>query len=350
MMRRMVGARKSLGFTLIEAVACLGVISIMFLGVSSIVANFLSLQKENESHSAMNRLAQIIRDRVGTESLCTAAIQPGNFPVNGAGNAMNVDLASSLPIALSYTGLGLGTPAKPSESLIQQNVILSDFNIRIDRVNLLGATLLGQFPNMDGITSPTNLYRASLVIQASAVLSPNKYVAMTPRWVTAIFVGVTNGQIRRCLNGLYGVVKACSDAGMVYAPYGYRKSAGDFRAPTDARGCVTSDAFVGDQGPTGGNGSNGSNGWNGAPGSNGSNGGPGWPGPPGPPGSPSDARVKTEIGSFDGGVSELQAFTGSEPREETRMNLIRAIQEQQRLLREMKKEADALSKADGARR
>ena len=340
-----IGSRSGPGFTLIEAVGSMAIVSTLFLGVAGMILNYTHVQRVNAAHSSVNRLAQILRDRLRYDSECSQAVSGSFNPVLSSETALN----RGTPISLNYSNIGLG--------VLQARTELPEFNVRIERLNIIGATLQGSFPTA---SPPRNVYKVSVVLTPAALSVSGLNTSLSPRIVSSVMIGVNalNNNIIGCENSLFGAIKSCADIGKIYAPLGVT-TWGSF-AP-DLGGCIPPEALKGPPGdivpgPAGPAGATGPAGANGADGGSVTLPGPG-PGPvvlpqptpdPPPPQPPiiivplprppkSDVRVKVDIADLGARFAPANDALAEE-RQTLTMKLIRTLQEQQKQIRALARE------------
>lgn len=229
------------------------------------LGGFMSSLRVNTSRSGLNRLAQILGDRLQHDAQCTAAINKITF------NVTQAQSTAGMPISFN-NAIGLGN--------LTSNIFLQDFGLAIQRIALTNARSLGAV-TYNGVN--LQLYRTDLVI---TTIVSNTFLTfgggLRPRSVATLLVGVSGGQIFSCLNDVGAREKVCADQGRFYSPLGYRGFT------PDANGCIPANAYLG---VSGAQGDPGPVGPTGAPGLS-IPGPPGNPAPNGPPGPPGPSGMR----------------------------------------------------------
>lgn len=294
------------GFTLVEVLVSLSIFIFVSFGIGAVIRNYLISEKNNESRASLNRISQIISNRLNDEGYCTSVIArpPGRRLVHGVNTTFTMDFRS---IGVGMMPTALNTPLDGFDVAIR-NVFL---------VNAIRQSTPSGIVFRDTNDTDWHVWRVSIGMSPyvpSDVDGAGAGQPLQDRIIGSILLKVDTADqvIDSCISEQRFREVMCAQNRKIYNPAGVR---GSGEAP-DANGCVSKDAYsaaavdgTGSAGPAGGKGPTG------LP----------LPGPQGPPGSPyvyppgpppptppplpppktSDARVKDDLGSFDYGLSEV---------------------------------------------
>jgi prepilin-type N-terminal cleavage/methylation domain-containing protein len=199
------------GFTLVEVLVSISIFLVVSLGIAGVLRNYLISERTNEGRASLDRVAQVISNRLTDEAFCSDRI--GGKPF-GEG--------PTFPISVDFSDIGLGQIPSPLNEPIKA------FGLAIRKLYLVNSTIQRTpagttFYDTDGTN--WNVMRASIALDAYV---PNEKgrastgLSLQERVVGSLLlvVNLAHTSIRKCISEARFREMQCAAVGKFYNPIG----------------------------------------------------------------------------------------------------------------------------------